>query len=244
MTLNIVHGTRVPLPPALYPRGRLRANLDAIARVVVRERPDVVAMQEADGGGRLDRVAYLAGAAALSELVHDATPRDPAMRHGAALLSRLSLSNTASSAFATGVGDDKGWVVARVAAPGLVLDIASVHLAPFGAKRRRRQIERLVAELADRARPLVVLGDLNCPWRGPDEGVGLLARRLGLRPCDADPSPTHVFAGVRQRLDWILVSDELEVRRHRTLPDRVSDHRAVLADLALRVPVQLERGRA
>ena len=37
MTLNIVHGTRVPLPPRLVGRTQVKRNLDCIARVLARK---------------------------------------------------------------------------------------------------------------------------------------------------------------------------------------------------------------
>jgi endonuclease/exonuclease/phosphatase family metal-dependent hydrolase len=36
---------------------------------------------------------------------------------------------------------------------------------------------------------------------------------------------------LRMQLDWILASSELRFTRHHTLPDRVSDHLAVRAEL-------------
>ena len=36
------------------------------------------------------------------------------------------------------------------------------------------------------------------------------------------------------RLDWILISKELQFRSHGVLPDELSDHRAVVAEIGLR----------
>ncbi len=36
------------------------------------------------------------------------------------------------------------------------------------------------------------------------------------------------------RIDWILISSGLEFAEHRTLPDRVSDHLAVVAEIVPR----------
>jgi hypothetical protein len=36
------------------------------------------------------------------------------------------------------------------------------------------------------------------------------------------------------RLDWILVSEELAFSSYRTLPDRLSDHLGVVAEIELR----------
>jgi endonuclease/exonuclease/phosphatase family metal-dependent hydrolase len=37
-----------------------------------------------------------------------------------------------------------------------------------------------------------------------------------------------------RRLDWILISDDLEFLNHSVLPDVVSDHHAVMADIGLK----------
>ncbi|MHB8873198.1 MAG: endonuclease/exonuclease/phosphatase family protein [Myxococcaceae bacterium] len=250
MTLNIVHATRVPLPPRLVWRTVVKRNLDRIAQLLGREEPDVLALQEADGGGAVDRVRYLARAAKFSSWFHDgARGNGTTQRHGAALISRLGLADAASDAFATGFTDDKGWVVATLAVPafaGREVNVVSVHLDPYREKTRQRQIRDLVAGLgAERARagrPLIVLGDLNCRWRGELEGVGLLAAELGLHGHKVTrDEPSYAWAGVRRRLDWILVSPELQFARHRTLPERLSDHRAVVADLRLAKPAGRRR---
>jgi len=247
MTLNIVHGTRVPLPAKLFGGTQVKRNLDRIAQVLAREEPQLLALQEADGGGAVDRVRYLARAGGFDAYFHDGR-RAPGttMRHGAALVSRLGLGMPSSDAFGTGFTDNRGWVLATPVVPefgGRDIDVVSVHLDPFRERTRQKQIRDLVAGLtAVRAagkRPLIVMGDLNCRWHGEGEGVGLLAAQLGLhghKVNQADPS--YAYAGVRRRLDWILVSSELEFVRHRTLPERISDHRAVVADLRLSRPAK------
>ena len=64
MTLNIAHG-RKDGPNQVFQKARtIKSNLDEIAEVVNREKPDVLALQEADGpsiwSGGLDQVKYLA----------------------------------------------------------------------------------------------------------------------------------------------------------------------------------------
>jgi endonuclease/exonuclease/phosphatase family metal-dependent hydrolase len=49
---------------------------------------------------------------------------------------------------------------------------------------------------------------------------------------DADGLTT--FPGLRKRLDWILVSEELEFKSSEVLPDEVSDHLGVKAEIGLK----------
>ena len=68
---------------------------------------------------------------------------------------------------------------------------------------------------------------------------------LGERPRKDGPGetehgkPDHDGLGTYKkttgkRLDWILVSRDLEFRKHEVLPDVVADHFAVFAELAYR----------
>ncbi len=78
------------------------------------------------------------------------------------------------------------------------------------------------------------MGDMNAPWR-KGGAVERLALGLGLsahRPNDGEP--TYPLGPKGRRLDWILVSPDLEFLRYAVLPDRVSDHLAVAAELRLR----------
>ena len=67
MTLNLAHGRSTGFHQLLTSNRRLRDNLEAVAAVMNREGPDVVAVQEADGpsvwSGRFDHVEYVADAA-------------------------------------------------------------------------------------------------------------------------------------------------------------------------------------
>jgi hypothetical protein len=74
MTLNITHG-RKDGPNQVFQRARtIKSNLDEIAEVVNREKPDVLALQEADGpsiwSGGLDQVKYLAEKAFFQYYIH------------------------------------------------------------------------------------------------------------------------------------------------------------------------------
>ncbi len=94
----------------------------------------------------------------------------------------------------------------------------------------------MVRELAARGRPLVVMGDMNCKGATGLSAVRLLQRGLSLRPADADCThqPTFPTRRPRRRIDWILVSPELEVTGCRIIPHDVTDHLAVTAELTWR----------
>jgi endonuclease/exonuclease/phosphatase family metal-dependent hydrolase len=246
MTLNIVHGWRRPFPPEPGARAVSR-NLDAIAAVVAREAPDVVAFQEIDDrswwSGDLDETAAIAartGYAHRAFGAHRTTGGRFHDAHGTALLSLLPLENPGSFEFRTSRCDDKGFVVATIAPPQLgrrQIDVVSVHLDPFFDGARRAQVERMAGALSARARgrPLVVVGDMNCAWNDGRTALAALACALDLRAFFGDGAqPTYSARTPWRRIDWILASPELAFADYRTLDDVLSDHRAVVADLTLR----------
>jgi endonuclease/exonuclease/phosphatase family metal-dependent hydrolase len=246
VTLNVAHGRKLATHQALLSPGTVRRNLEEVAALLREARADVVALQEADGpsawSGNFDHVALLAG---LCE--HSAHFRGQhnafnlgraALASGTALLSRHPLASPRSLRFGTSWRDTKGFVAATIpvaAWGGTEIDVVSLHLEPFNPVIRRQQVRQLADALGERARPLVVLGDFNCSWSDDARQLRPLARELRLRPYQPHHrAPTYPARRPWRRLDWILASPELEFVAYRTLPNPVSDHLGVAADLVLR----------
>jgi len=245
MTLNVAHARRQGRHQALLSESTLRQNLAAIAAVLRREAPDVVALQEADGpsawSGGFDHVSTLAE---LSGLPHafrgEHNPFSLGsldLSSGTALLARTALREPRSHAFGETWRDTKGFVAATVESAALgqrAVDVVSIHLDFLAERVRRRQVEQRVERYRGRERPLVVLGDFNCEWSERRRCLALLRKELGLRAAEATGHATFPSWRPLVRLDWILVSEELDFAAYETLPDRLSDHLAVVADLHLR----------
>jgi endonuclease/exonuclease/phosphatase (EEP) superfamily protein YafD len=87
----------------------------------------------------------------------------------------------------------------------------------------------MVAALRSRGRPLILLGDLNDQW---GDTLRQLTTALDLHAYSPDSPDLATFRN--RRLDWILISRELEFVRHAVVPDALSDHRAVVADVRIR----------
>ena len=247
LTLNVAHARREARHQALLAPPALRQNLATIAGVLRRERPDVVALQEADGpsawSGGFDHVSTLAKLAGFDHAFRgEHNPFSLGrfdLSSGTALLSRLALSEPRSRAFLDNWRDTKGFVAATVAPEGLggtSVDVVSIHLDFLADRVRRRQVEQLVEAFRDRERPLVVMGDFNCEWSERRRSLDLLRRELRLRPAEASAHATFPSWRPMVRLDWILVSEELGFVGYDTLPDRLSDHLGVVAEIALRAP--------
>ncbi len=224
---------------------RIESNLDQVTAVLLGERADVVALQEADGpsiwSGRFDHVAYLAERAEMPHFFRGEHVRGMKLNYGTALLSRHPLCDIVTHTFApAGPRPTKGIVVAGLRCPAgseRMLDVASIHFDFSSRSVRRKQAEEVIQLLAPRRRPLVLMGDFNCGFGGTEGTLEELASALGLKAYK--PTADMATFPLRNvRLDWILVSAELEFRNYATLPDVLSDHRAVVAtlDLAERKP--------
>jgi endonuclease/exonuclease/phosphatase family metal-dependent hydrolase len=254
LTLNVAHARRQARHQALLKEPTLRRNLAAIAEVLRRESPDVVALQEADGpsawSGGFDHVETLAGLAGFDHAFRgEHNPFSLGnldLSSGTALLSRLPLDEPHSRAFLESWRDTKGFVAATVAPPvfgGLEVDVVSIHLDFLVERVRRRQLEHLIAAFSGSGRALAVMGDFNCEWGERQRSFDRLRRELKLRPVEVGGSPTFPAWRPLVRLDWVLVSPELEFTGYRTLADRLSDHLGVVAELAHRdLPEALPEG--
>jgi endonuclease/exonuclease/phosphatase family metal-dependent hydrolase len=111
------------------------------------------------------------------------------------------------------------------------VDVVSVHLDFLRNSHRRGQVEEMLHTLGRHHRPMVVMGDFNCDWRTGRHTLRHLAESLNLHAWSPEGDHLPTFPTFNRRLDWILISRDLHFRSYRTLEDRVSDHRPVLAEI-------------
>jgi endonuclease/exonuclease/phosphatase family metal-dependent hydrolase len=243
-TLNLDHGCGLPGRQARPSRQTIEENLTAIAKVLQRESPDVVALQEADAAcdwsGQFDHVAFLADAGGYPHrylgLHVDLDGRGLSLHYGTALLARRELANPTSHEFHAHPLDSKGYVAAEIEFAGRTVVVVSVHLDSMLPSARREHARELIEQLGKLDTPLIVLGDFNVTWSRANDGLRLIADGLHLRPYqpqarnrDTYPSPDPHW-----RIDWILISEPLEFRAYQRWPELLSDHLGVTADLVWR----------
>lgn len=241
MSINLAHGRGNGVHQALQNEAAARRNLDAISALLAREQPHVVALQEADAAsvwsGRFHHVDYLGQQAGYAWGLHSPHATGAGLSYGTGLISRLPIDDHAAMTFVPAPAAlPKGFSLATVRWPmtGLYLDVVSVHFEPLRSAVRQRQAKALIAALADRGRPLVLMGDFNTGWDHEDGVLRDLAERLSLQAWSPDDESLVTYPRLGRRIDWILISDAFEFTGFRVLEDVVSDHRAVVADLRLR----------
>jgi len=240
MTLNAAHGRKDGRHQIFQKNTSIKSNLNDIATVLEQGNPDVIALQEADGpsawSGNFDHVEYLARKAKYIYSVRGEHVKGKKLDYGTALLSNLPLNTPVSITFAPSPPTfSKGAVICSINWPGtdMKIDIVSLHLDFARKSVRRKQIDKLVEKLTQRERPLIIMGDFNCEWKDKKSTLGTLMNTLNLKAYRPEAKDMKTFPKTGKRLDWILISEELEFSTYNVFEDTMSDHLGVVSDLRI-----------
>ena len=238
-TFNLAHGRGQGLSHLTMRRKRIERNLHEAALCLQEHPVDVLALQEAEAEMLIHKSLHqsreLAERAGFRHFVQGQHMHHRRYSYGTALLSKTKVENAESHTFpAAGLTFSKGLVVAELESLcGKPFRVVSLHLDFLHAKVRRRQVEHLLSVLARKsALPLIVMGDFNCEFKS---GGALfhLADELGLQMWKPDERHT-TFPRLGRRLDWILISKELEFLDYQVWSGLSSDHLAVRAEVKFR----------
>ena len=247
VTLNIAHGRNQAANQLLLSKQDIEQNIVNIATVLKRVDADVVALQEVDGpsawSGNFDHIEMLARTAGYPWYYRADHAHGWLFNYGTAVLSRLPVDEVMQHTFAPSPPTfNKGFLLSKIrwrddgsSETALAVDIVSVHLDFSRHNVRQKQIAEMSAALVGRENPMIILGDFNSEWLADGSVVKRLADESGMsayRP-DADDLPTYKSDN---RYDWILISNDFVFIRYEVLPDLLSDHRAVVADIGLKQP--------
>jgi endonuclease/exonuclease/phosphatase family metal-dependent hydrolase len=115
----------------------------------------------------------------------------------------------------------------------LELEDVCVFLVHLSLKYRHRQYQlRYLHELVEKShKPVIVAGDFNTFW-GTHE-LYLFMRAARLKSANANNLPTYPARHPRVELDFVLVSEQIEVT-NLSIPDvRLSDHRPLVCDFTV-----------
>lgn len=242
LTLNLAHGRNQAANQLLLRREDIEQNIQRISQMLTRVDADIVALQEADGpsgwSGNFDHVEWLAREAGYPWHYRASHAQSWLFNYGTAILSRVPVSEVLQHTFNPSPPTfNKGfllstvsWVPNRDSCPELSIDVISVHLDFSRHKVRQEQINEMTALLSGRNRPIIIMGDFNSEWFADESIVKQLAQngRLSVYMPEADNLHTY---NTDYRYDWILISPDLAFASYEVLPDNLSDHRAIVAEI-------------
>jgi len=247
MTLNMAHGRKTAFSQIFLSWQTIHGNLMDISAVLNSVNADIVALQEADGppwwSGNYDHVALLAKTAGYSWFSRAGYMDAWALDYGAAILAKKPFAETQAHRFKTlFLLPPKGFLLGRfgwypqgaTANKPIFIDIVSVHLGFSRPAVRTRQLIEMRTVLAGRPNPLIILGDFNSDWLTDTSVVRELTRQSGLQVYRPDAVDLKTYGS--RRLDWILISADLEFLEHEVVPDILSDHFGVTAVIGYKGP--------
>lgn len=245
VSLNIQHGWNSDPPlPLLIRQRTVLPNLNKIATLLEKHKPDIVLLQEVDRISpltqKVDQLKYLASRVGYLHRTHGASSelrvgRQVVYAAGCGILSRFPITAVENVRFSASFPTPpKGCLIATLAInPEKKLTVVSAHFPPFDVLRlrsRRSKIERIAEALCDKG-PIVIGGDFNVSFSGFDKkNIEILATRLNVRTHRAvldKRLATYPARDPRRKIDWIFVSPDIHMSEYAVLPERVSDHLAI-----------------
>jgi endonuclease/exonuclease/phosphatase family metal-dependent hydrolase len=251
ITLNIAHGRGLSTYQGFFGVRGIERNLRRIARLLQRESPDIVAMQEVDADSHWNKRIHLLDFLKVeadyphSHLgINNRREGRLPLAYGNGVLSRFAIEHADNQAFGEAVLGEKGFLYTEISLPSGHLPIVNLHLDYKSRARRIKQIERLITYLearhAERGGEVylspLVCGDFNSRSGKPNDAVRHLFSYLE-EQCAYQlyPKNGRTFPSLlpMHGLDFILVPPTWKVLRCEVLRSYVSDHRPVLIDLEI-----------
>lgn len=220
----------------LLPDAQRLGNLDRIGDVIADF--DLVGLQELDAGslrsGFINQAAYLAQRGGFPHWYSQTNRRIGRLaRHSKGLLSRVAATEITDMRL-PGRIPGRGVLMARFGEGESALTVLILHMA-LGRRARERQFA-FVAELVNRLRHVIVMGDLNC--RSESAELARLQAATALR----EPlHHLHTYPSWRpnRNIDHILVSESVTVRDAAVLDYPLSDHLPITMEVELPGDVHL-----
>ena len=245
LTLNLAHGRKDAFNQMLQKSSTTRRNLEEIADFFDDSGADLIALQEADApsrwSGKFNHVDYLSSKSSYPCRIHASHAKKYMYDFGTALLSRVPFTDTLLHTFAPSPPTtNKGFVMGEVLwNPGgelpepITISVFSVHLDFSSKKVRESQTEEMRAVLPDIGNPVVILGDFNADWDDEDSAIRAIAAKGKLKVFQPDAPGLGTYKSGKHRLDWVLISNDLEFASYEVPQVALSDHQPVLVTLDL-----------
>jgi endonuclease/exonuclease/phosphatase family metal-dependent hydrolase len=206
-----------------------RYDLARIVAIVARHGPDIVALQEIEARGRREDPFRLLRAALGGHAAEAATIAGPDGRYGHMVISRWPIRAASVRDVSVRGRESRAVIAAEIETPGGRIGVFATHFG-LAAAERRHQAGVLARMAAERAGPVLAMGDFNeWIWRGAVHRrlSTVLPARTRLR---SFPARRPAFA-----LDRIRCRPGAMLGRSWTDPAArlASDHLPVIAELTL-----------
>ena len=239
-TLNLAHGRKDSFNQFFLRESTIKRNLDDIVVTLIQHKPHIVALQEADASsfwsGSFDHVAYLANQAQYPWRTHAINAETWLFSYGTAVLSLLPFSETIKHTFTPSPPTfSKGFVLSQLVMlchdgkQTCQIDVISVHLDFSRKSVRTKQINELKEVISARMNSTIIMGDFNSEWL--TESSIIKEFETNSRFYAYKPESSAYNSYKNKRLDWILITKDLEFTDYRVLAETLSDHSMILAEI-------------
>ncbi|QEC73788.1 endonuclease/exonuclease/phosphatase [Arachidicoccus ginsenosidivorans] len=232
MTYNIHHGNPPDKPGVI--------DVDAIAAIIKKHQPDIVALQEVDVNtkrdGHINEIATIASKAGYKSFYFAKTIDLEGGQYGIAILSKYPLTNTATHKLPSNSAKE---AEPRVLATALVhlpnnktIQFGSTHLDAYHSDNRLLQIKEIIRLTGKSPYPFVIGGDFNS--KESSEVIKLLDQTF-TRTCHQCAPTFHEEASADGAIDYLAFrpAGSLKVISHQVLKaENASDHYPLVSVLA------------
>lgn len=245
LTLNMAHGRKDAFNQMFQRTSTTRRNLEEIADYFSNSGADLIALQEADASsrwsGKFNHVKFVSDNSPYPCRIHAGHASKYMYNFGTALLSRVPYTNSLMHSFEPSPPTTtKGFVMGQVLwNPGgtlpepIAVSVVSVHLDFSRKKVREAQIEEMRAVFKDLKKPVVVLGDFNADWTSEESAIKAIVVNKTFKVYQPEATGLGTYKSGKHRLDWILISNDLEFVGYEVPQLVLSDHQPVVATLKL-----------
>jgi endonuclease/exonuclease/phosphatase family metal-dependent hydrolase len=245
LTLNLAHGRKDAFNQMFQRASTTRRNLEEIADFLGNSGADVIALQEADSAsrwsGKFNHVEFISGKSPYPCRIHAHHATKYMYDFGTALLSRVPYTDSLLHTFTPSPPTtSKGFVMGQVRwnpngqlSEPIKVSVISVHLDFSRQSVRESQTAEMRAMLPNISKPVIILGDFNTDWSTDDSALKAIVGNENLKVYQPEASGLGTYKSGKHRLDWILISNDLEFISYEVPQVVLSDHLPVQATVRL-----------
>jgi endonuclease/exonuclease/phosphatase family metal-dependent hydrolase len=222
MTYNIRHGVGVDD----------NYDLDRIISVIKEADPDIVSLNEVDHmmpRTYMQKQDKIIADALGYNLVYGFNINFGS-KYGNVLLSKHPITTYINDALPKNkMSEPRGLIQADVNIDDKTIKVLSTHLS-INSEERPEQIVYIIEKLKELDGPTVLIGDFNAaPSSNEVKQISEMMQDSAKEEYGTFPANDPTF-----RIDYIFVSEELEVKNNKVIESEASDHLPVLAEVSLK----------